>query len=101
MEVTMVHSRLEEAESSGEVDPRREEARKRIVARRDFYNHLFAYVVINGIVVVIWAFTGQGYFWPGWLMGAWGVGLLFHARDVFWRKPITEADVDRELERHK
>jgi hypothetical protein len=79
----------------------RQQARRRIAARRDFYSHLFAFVVINGIVVVIWACTGRGYFWPGWLIGAWGVGLLFHARDVFWRKPITEADVERELERHK
>ena len=94
-------SHLEEAEACGEQELLREQARKRIASRRDFYNHLFAYVVINGLVVVIWAFTGQGYFWPGWLMAAWGVGLLFHARDVFWRKPITEADVDRELERHR
>jgi 2TM domain len=87
-------------ESSSESGAPRAQARKRIAARRDFYNHLFAYVVINGVVVVMWAFTGQGYFWPGWLMGVWGVGLLFHARDVFWRRPITEADVDRELGRH-
>jgi fatty acid desaturase len=90
---------IEAAERGG--DSARQEARKRIAARRDFFNHLFAYLVINGLVVAIWAFTGQGYFWPAWLMGAWGVGLLFHARDVFWRRPITEADIDRELGRSK
>jgi hypothetical protein len=89
------------AEAVDSVESERDAARRRISARRDFFNHLFAYVVINGVVVAIWAFSGQGYFWPAWLMGVWGVGLLFHARDTFWRRPITETDVDRELERHR
>jgi 2TM domain len=38
----------------------REAARKRIAARRDFFNHLFAYLVINSLVVLIWVFTGGG-----------------------------------------
>ncbi len=77
----------------------REAARVRVNARRDFSSHVVAYVVINATLVVIWALSGFGYFWPGWVIGPWGAGLLLHAWDVFLRRPVTEEDVDRELQR--
>ncbi len=46
----------------------------------------------------IWATTGAGYPWPAWLSGAWGIGLLLNAWDVHVRRPVTEADVQREIE---
>ena len=70
-------------------------------ARRDFASHCVAYVIVNGFLVVVWALTGRGYFWPVWVLGAWGVGVVLHAWDVFVRRPVTEADVDAELERHR
>jgi len=75
----------------------REEARKRIVAKRDLATHAVVYVVVNGLVVLTWAFTGSGYFWPAWLIAIWGAGLLLQAWDVLWRRPITDADIDAEL----
>jgi len=33
-------------------------------------------------------------------MGAWGIGLVMHAWDVFLRRPVTEADIDAELRHH-
>ena len=86
-----------DAQSSSE----RDEARKRLQARRDFGANIFSYVVINAMLVGIWAFSGRGYFWPAWVMIAWGAGLVFHAWDAFWRRPITESDIDREIERRK
>lgn len=77
----------------------REDARKRLQARREFWSDALAYVVINSVVVGTWAFTGAGYFWPAWLMAAWGVGLVMHGYETFFRRPITEADIDRELSR--
>ena len=47
--------------------------------RRDFQAHLVAYVVID-------------------LVG-WGIGLVLNAWDVYFRRPITEADVRREIGR--
>lgn len=79
----------------------RERARKRLQTRRDFGSHVVAYVVINAFLVGVWAFTGAGYFWPAWLLGVWGAGLVLHAWDAFVRRPITEADVDAELRRHR
>jgi len=74
-------------------------ARARVEKKRKFRSDLVAYAVINAFLVGIWAFSGAGYFWPGWLMGCWGFGLLMHTWDVLWRRPITEADIDRELRR--
>ena len=51
------------------------------------------------LMVVIWALTGRGTFWPGFIMATWGIGLALHAWRAFGQRPITEADVDRELER--
>jgi hypothetical protein len=54
---------------------------------------------VNAALVAIWAFTGAGYFWPAWVLGLWGIGLILNAWDVFWRRPITEADIDREVKK--
>jgi hypothetical protein len=85
---------------ASEVVSEREAARRRLQARREFASHLAAYLVVNGFLVVVWALTGGGYFWPAWVIGVWGAGLVMHGWDVFLRRPITEADVDAELRRH-
>ncbi len=87
------------AGGADQVDEARAEARKRVTARRELGSHLVAYVVVNAFIVTGWALSGGGYFWPGWVLGAWGVGLVLHAWDVFLRRPVTEADVDAELAR--
>jgi hypothetical protein len=77
------------------------QARKRVEAKRNFASNLVAYVVVNAFFVGIWAFTGGGYFWPAWIIGGWGIGLVLHAWDAFFRRPITEADVRAEMQRHR
>lgn len=77
----------------------RERARKRLERRLKFRGDLVAYILINAFLVVIWAVSGRGYFWPGWVMGGWGVLLLLDAWTLYFRHPITEADIDRELRR--
>jgi hypothetical protein len=77
----------------------RDAARKQLEDRRDFLTHVVAYVVLNAALVVVWAITGGGYFWPAWVIVAWGAGLILHAWDTFLRRRVTEADVDEELRR--
>ena len=77
----------------------RETAIKRLKARRDFGMHVVTYIAFNGEMMLVWYVTGHGYFWPGWLLGLWGAGLLVHAWDVWGHRQITEADIRREMER--
>ncbi len=82
-----------------DLDARREAAVKRVKAKRDFRNHLAVYVVVNTLLVIIWAASGGGYFWPIWPLGGWGVGLVLNAWTVYAQRPITEADIQLEMER--
>lgn len=43
-----------------------------------FRAHLTSYVSVNGGLVVLWAATGGGEFWPGWPMAWWGMFLGWH-----------------------
>lgn len=97
----MDSSEVIEASPSSEASSERDEARRRVQTKRDFVSHLVAYVVINAFLVGAWALTGHGYFWPVWIIGGWGIGLVLHAWDVFWRRPVTESDVDKELGRRR
>lgn len=79
-------------------DIQRERAIRRIRAKRGFWLHLGFYLATNAVLVVIWAMTWTGYFWPGWVLLGWGMGLIAHASAIFiaWR-PISEERIQREL----
>ncbi len=86
----------------GSYEPRgtpeeREWARKRIEKKRRLLGGLVAYIIVNAFLVCAWAITGGGSFWPGWFLGVWGVLLLLDLLGFYYRKPLTEADIDREL----
>lgn len=89
---------MSDVEQSGN---EREQALERLKKKRDFQGHLVAYVVINAALWAIWAATGAGYAWPAWVTGGWGIGLLMNAWDVYFRAPITDADVEREMRRSR
>jgi Domain of unknown function (DUF1707)/2TM domain len=63
----------------------------RVRARAAFRRHLYNYLWINGLLVVIWAVTNfGGYFWPVWAMLGWGIGLAAHAFSVYGPRADTE-----------
>lgn len=74
-------------------------ARKRAEKKRKFRGDLVGYVVINAFLVGVWAVTGAGYFWPGWVLAAWGIVLVLSWWDIFYRHELTEEDIQRELRR--
>ncbi len=47
----------------------------------------------------MWALTGGGYFWPAWVLGFWGIGVVMNIWDVYFRRPVTEHDIEQELKR--
>jgi hypothetical protein len=77
----------------------REEALKSLRKKRDFKTHLLMYVVVNAFLIGIWAVSDGGFFWPMFVLGGWGIGLIGNAWDVYGRKPITEDEIRREAER--
>jgi uncharacterized ion transporter superfamily protein YfcC len=77
----------------------RKEAKQRVTKRRDLGTHLVVFIVVNTMIVGMWALTGSGYFWPGWIIALWGVGLIMNVWDVYFRRPVTEHDIEREMQR--
>ncbi len=77
---------------------RRDAAIKRIKDKRDFKTHAVSYVVVNLFLIGVWAVSGGGYFWPGWVMAGWGIGLVLHGWQTYrGERPITEEDIQREM----
>ena len=77
----------------------REQAFRSLKKKRDFRGHLVAYVLVNALLIAIWAVTGAGFFWPVFPLLGWGIGLGFNAWDAYGRRPISEGEIRREAER--
>jgi fatty acid desaturase len=81
----------------------REQALRQIKKRRDFHAHAFAYVVVNLLLWGVWAViagtSDSWYPWPLWVTLGWGIGLVFNAWDVYLRRPISENEIRREMDR--
>jgi uncharacterized ion transporter superfamily protein YfcC len=80
-------------------DRRRQIAIQRIRDKNDFKVHLLVYLLVNTMLVLIWAITGSGYFWPVWVIGFWGIGLVMHGYTVYRGNQISEGEIDREMHR--
>ena len=76
----------------------RDRAVEHLRKKRGFYAHLLVYVLVNSVIVVIWAITSAGFFWPIFPMLAWGIGLVMNALDV-WHGELTEQQIAHEMAR--
>lgn len=85
-------------ELSPSEDGLRDEAIRRLKAKSEFKAHLLAYVLVNTFLVVIWAVAGAGFFWPIFPLLGWGIGIMFHAWDVYGSRP-SEEKIRREMDR--
>ena len=80
------------------MDQERQQAIRRIRSKRDLRAHIVVYVAVNALLVLIWAMTGAGYFWPVWPMLGWGIAVAIHAANVYMGpSEITEAQIEREM----
>ena len=79
------------------------EARKRVEEKKGFFIHFTVYIMVNILLVIIWAFpAGGGYPWFLWPLGGWGIGILFHFLGVFvfsrpsnWERREIEKEVEK------
>ena len=94
----MAHHRdFESEEFEGDLTPH-DQARKNLQRQRHWQNRLMAMVVVSVLLIVVWAIAGAGYFWPGWVIGAFAVvAVLRYARNQ--RRPISQKDVEEETHR--
>jgi 2TM domain len=63
----------------------------------EFRVHILAYVLVNAFLVMIWAITSRGFFWPAFPIVGWGIGLVLNGWDVY-RRPASEERVRQEME---
>lgn len=82
--------------------PRENDIRERAIAhlkkRRDFRGHLLVYILVNSFLVVIWAVTSHGFFWPVFIIFGWGIGVLMNGWDAYFGEDFDEARIQREIE---
>jgi hypothetical protein len=93
-------SEVEEPVAQSEM-AERERARARVERKHKLAADVGAYVLVNVALTLAWALTGLGYFWPGWVIGIWGVFLLLDAWHLYYRRPVTDEEIDEELRRSR
>ena len=77
-------------------------ARERVEEKKGFYFHFIVYILVNIMLIIIWAVTGAGFPWFIFPLGGWGIGILFHFLGIFvfsrqtsWERRQVEKEVER------
>jgi len=74
-----------EADMSSQTGITREEEKAIIYVRdiKGFYTHLIIYVVVVGTLFGLNIIRGANHFWAIWPAIGWGIGIIFHALNVY------------------
>jgi hypothetical protein len=92
---------------TGDNQELREYAIRRLKRRRKFFADLGSYLAVNALLWAIWALSDRstdGLPWPAWVSIIWGCFLLLDGLRLLrvWSRlgrPITEAEVEKEIHR--
>jgi hypothetical protein len=59
------------------------------------------YLWVNTLLVVVWALSGFGFFWPIYSLLGWGAALLIQGWKITHphRDAFSEEEINREIER--
>jgi Domain of unknown function (DUF1707)/2TM domain len=77
------------------------QAARRERARRQLYASVGSYVTTNATLVIIWALTGAGSFWPIWVIAFWGIALIAQAWHMLGPGGGEEEPEDRHRRRRR
>lgn len=81
-------------------DQARELAIQRLKMKQDFKGLAGGGVLAIVVTTIIWALGEGGYYWPIWVILGVAIGLTVQGWTAYGpRNRITEADVQREMER--
>jgi hypothetical protein len=66
-------------------------------ARADFKTHLTTYIIINGMLWMIWLFSAgvDSHPWPIWPTVGWGIGVVFNYLSVYRFKNTVEREYEK------
>ena len=78
-----------------------EQAKKRVEEKKGFFIHLIVYIVVNIMLVLLWAFVaGGGFPWFIIVLGGWSIGLFSHFLVVFvFGAKSDRAAIEKEAEK--
>ncbi|WP_323789586.1 2TM domain-containing protein [Psychroserpens sp.] len=80
-----------------------ENAKRRVNAKVALRNHIYVYVFVNLLLIIINLNEAPGYFWAKWPIIGWGIGLFFHALKVFVfsseKFSISEKMIEKEMQK--
>ena len=77
----------------------RDQAIARLHQKAKIRSYFVAYVFIFLLMVIIWFFSGRGYFWPAWV--AFGLSFSLFSMLIRLLRPrkITESQIQAEISR--
>jgi len=79
-----------------------EQASKKVKEKKRFYSGLVTYLIVNAVLIVIWALSGRGYPWFLWPLGIWGAFVLGDfLRTFVSEKGSDEEAIKKEVEKMK
>jgi len=79
-----------------------EEARQKVREKKRFYRDLTTYLIVNAVLVVVWALSGRGYPWFLWPLGIWGAFVLGHGLRIFvFGNGSDQQEIEKEVEKIK
>ena len=83
-----------------------EESRRHAISRlsrkRAYRHQVINYLLVNALLIVVWAFSGFGFFWPIYPLMGWGFALLIQGWKIIihpYRHSFSEEEINREIEK--
>lgn len=96
----MARMSTDSPESSGTpVSSNRDEAIRRLTAKRHLQQTGISFVGVSIVLVAIWAISGAGEFWPVFPILAFAFAFGSQALALYTHKGITEDDIQKEMQR--
>ena len=79
-------------------------AEKRVDEKIGFYRHLYSFIVVNAILLIINVLFFKGEWWFYWVTFFWGIGLVSHFIKTFivfdkFNEKHRENMIEKEMEK--
>jgi len=78
-------------------------AKKRVEARMGFNIHLFVYIAVISLLMIINLTTSRDSLWFQWPMMGWGIAVVIHGLSIFVFPNLFSVDekkIQREMKKH-